>query len=65
MPKFKVTIRQYALEERTFVIEAHNHAAAEAAASAEVFEGDGFEFLSIPDRWIENVEEMETEDEKA
>lgn len=67
MPKFKVTICQHVREAKTIIVEAADMlAAAEVAYDSDEFlDGNNYDFQSIPDRWVECAEPMETEDGKA
>jgi hypothetical protein len=60
MPKFKVTIFQHVLEMKEVVVEAEDADAAIDVADRE--DGDGFEFVEIPDRWINTVELTDEEE---
>lgn len=64
MAKFKVTIQQHVREEKVVYVEADTFEKAWNAAKDgnEFLDGDDYRFVSIPDRWIEDVEEIkETE----
>ena len=67
MPKFLVTIQQRVIEEKCIEIEAANEGEAEHLVrnSADFRDGDDFEFVHIPDKWIESVEPwVQTEEDE-